>query len=369
MLIPFESGTHLRVPPGTDVVSMELSPDGKLYAVASPSFLQIWSACSELILLNQVSLQRSDSASAEQLRRVFVVWRSNSLQLAVVCGEGIVLEWDVEYEEYMFEQHHKNDTSIYLPSCKLTALPKRNVDEYGEPLCVSSTPNSILLGTAAGNLVEIEWSGISRGYPISAPIMIFLPEVSKVLPDVFGLSSIDYDPYLKLLAVVLDSRLTLLFRISYEKRIYFEGCFDLHISNASRLRMGTRSHILAIAKTDSDVSVFGFHWTNESVLPEKVCDFSLSRYDTLYFPPENWVPEVTHLSWNEENDHLAVSYGARGFAVWNFQESPIFWYTEKDASYCAQCSCFSPLGDVCLLNGVEKIVAQSFLRSNDVVSC
>ena len=201
MLIPFESGTHLRVPPGTDVVSMELSPDGKLYAVASPSFLQIWSACSELILLNQVSLQRSDSASAEQLRRVFVVWRSNSRQLAVVCGEGIVLEWDVEYEEYMFEQHHKNDTSIYLPSCKLTALPKRNVDEYGEPLCVSSTPNSILLGTAAGNLVEIEWSGISRGYPISAPIMIFLPEVSKVLPDVFGLSSIDYDPYLKLLAV------------------------------------------------------------------------------------------------------------------------------------------------------------------------
>lgn len=369
MLIPFESGTHLRVPPGSDVVSMELSPDGKLYAIASSSFLQIWSACAELVLLNQVSLQRSESASNEQLRRVFVVWRSDSHQLAVVCGEGIVLVWDVEYEEYMFEQNHKSDTTIYLPNCKLSALPKRNVDEYGEPLSVSSTPNSILLGTASGNLVEIEWSGISRGYPISAPIMIFLPEVSKVLPDVFGLSSIDYDSYLKLLAVVLDNRLTLLFRISYEKRIYFEGCFDLHIPNGSLLRMGTRSHFLAIAQTDSNVSVFGFHWANESFLPEKVCDFSLTRYDSLYLPPDAWVPEVSHLSWNSENDHLAVSYGSRGFAVWNFQESPIFWYTEKSESYRANCSCFSPLGDVCLLNGVHKIVAQSFLRSNDVVSC
>ena len=348
---------------------MELSPDGKLYAVASTSYLQIWSACAEIVLLNQVSLQRSDSVSDEQLRRVFVAWRSDRRQLAVVCGEGIVLMWNVEYEEYMFERHHKSDTTIYLPSCKLTALPKRNVDEYGEPLSVSSTPNSLLLGTATGNLVEIEWNGISRGYPISAPIMIFLPEVSKVLPDVFGLNSIDYDPYLKLLAVVLDSRLTLLFRISYEKRIYFEGCFDLHISNATRLRMGTRSHILAIAQTNSDVCVFGFHWANDSFLPEKMYEFSMSRYDTLYFPPENWVPEVSLLSWNCENDHLAVGYGSRGFAVWNFQESPIFWYTEKSAAYCARCACFSFLGDVCLLNGVEKLVAQSFLRSNDVASC
>lgn len=369
MLIPFESGVQLRVPSESNFFSSELSPDGKLYAVASSYFLQIWSAGPELILLNQVPLQRAETVSADQLCRVFVVWESHSRRLAVVCGEGIVFLWEVDYKEYLYELNPKKSKTVYLPSCKLLALPRRVLDEYGDPLCVSSTPNSLLLGTATGNLVEIEWSGTARGYPISAPIKIFLPEVSRDLPETFKLCSIDYDPLLSILAAVVESGLTLLFRISYENRIYFNGCFDIHVANGRCLRMATRSHLLALAKADASVAVYSLQWANESLLPQTVFGFDVARYDELYPPPEQWTAAVTAMNWNRDNDHLAVCYGSRGLAVWNFQEGPVFWYSERSDAYCANCCCFSSLGDFCLFNGERKLVGQSFLRTNTVVSC
>ena len=61
MLIPFGNCIGLNSSKGYTFSSIKLSPDGRLYAVATEKWIQIWSAGPEIMLLCQLKLQNTDS--------------------------------------------------------------------------------------------------------------------------------------------------------------------------------------------------------------------------------------------------------------------------------------------------------------------
>ena len=146
--------------------------------------------------------------------------------------------------------------------------------------------------------------------------------------------------------------------------------------------MGNYSHLLAIADKSGVITVHRLQWVNESLMPRPVLTFDIHHYDDLYPAPmycDPYQTRVTAMAWNWENDHLAVGYGDRCFAVWNFQENPIFWYSWKhsQASYDVRCCCFTSMGDAVIFNGGvqeekglrETLITQYFLLSKNTQIC
>lgn len=348
MLIPYGKSVQTNIPTGFTFFSIELSPDGKLYAISTDSHVQIWSAGPDLFLLCQLKIQRSDTLKQEQNRHVQLVWKYDSSQIAVICGEGIINIVNVDYEECFYEKEDSFSTTAFLPSCKLGVALVRNISEYGMPLCSCPIEMGFLIGTAQGNLVEVEWSGISRGYPIAAPIMIYLPDLSKDLPADLQVLSVDYNSTLKVISLVFNTGYCILLHITYSNRINFTGGFVVNAEHCTCACMGNYSHLLAIGHASGAISVHRLQWVNDSLMPRSELTFDIHQYDDLYPPPvEPYQTRITALAWNWENDHLAVGYGDRCLAVWNLQENPIFWYAWKHHQFACQvrCCCFSAMGD------------------------
>ena len=74
MLIPCGDSIELRTPSDSVYCSMQLSPDGKVYAIATTKFIQIWSAGPETLLLSQRELHRAAGLAEDVMKRVFVVF-------------------------------------------------------------------------------------------------------------------------------------------------------------------------------------------------------------------------------------------------------------------------------------------------------
>lgn len=368
MLIPY--GQKISVDPGKDstLCAIELSPDGKLYAIATANSIQLWSAGPSLFLLAERAVQRSSNATAQQLRQILLVWREDCSSLAVVCGEGIVEIFAVEYEESLFELDSSTESTAYFPTCSIHVTCLKIIDEFGCPLCVDSLQSSILLGTDQGILVEMEWDGTSRGYPITAPIMIYLPEVGRDLPSSLQITSINYSSSLRIIVLVLSNGMCILFHILYTNRIHFNNGFVLQPRDCIRSVLGRYNHLLATVQKDGSILVYRLQWVNDSLLPKEELTFNIAVYDHLY-PPSTDTPStaITALTWNWENDHLAVIYEDRGLVVWNAQESPIYWYAYTEPLYCC---CFSAIGDALLFPGRDhELLCQSFLLTNNAVVC
>ena len=155
MLIPCGDSVELRTPPGSIYCSMQLSPDGKVYAIATTKFIQIWSAGPETILLSQRELRRASNLAEDVLKRIFIVWNGDSSQFAVVCGEGVIVLFTITYLESLFSLDSGLQRLAYVPSCDLQAGSVYNIEEYGFPLCVSTMESSIILGTDTGNTIFI----------------------------------------------------------------------------------------------------------------------------------------------------------------------------------------------------------------------
>lgn len=370
MLIPYEKSIQLTSIKDSDVCAIELSPDGKLFAVATTDYLQIWSAGPNLFLLAQLRIQRASNRPSHLIRKVMLVWSSNCGNLAVVCGEGIVEIFKMGYEEGLFELDATTNRTAYIPSCTLHSICIKNVEEFGLPLCVDSLPAGILLGTDQGNLVEMEWNGISRGYPITAPIMIYLPELGRDLPPSLQIISLNHSATLSVIILVLSSGTCLLFHVSYTNRIHFNNSIVLQSQGCVRCCLGGYTHLLALAESDGCITVYRLQWMNDSLNPVELFAFSIATYNHLYLPPsETFVDEVTCLAWNWENDHLAVGYRSRGVAVWNLQNTPVFWHavTKEETPSCV---CFSAIGDALLFAGHDgHLFSQRFLLTNNVLFC
>lgn len=378
MLIPYGNCLQTTLPKGFTFYSIELSPDGKLYAVSADHFVQIWYAGSELVLLCQHKIQRGDLSSSKQNRRVQIVWKYDSSQIAAICGEGLITLFNVSYEECVFSSDHSVTNTICLPSCSLGINRVCNLSEYGAPLCACPLEMGFLIGTDQGNLVEVEWSGISRGYPIVAPIMIYLPDLSKDLPSLPEILSVDYNTTLKVISVVLNSGCCVLFHIVYNNRINFTGGFVVNAEHCTCARMGSFSHYLAIGHSSGNITVHRLQWVNDSLMPCPELTYDIHRYDDLYPPPtDSYQTVITSLAWNWENDHLAVGYGDRCVAVWNIQENPIYWYSWKRSlpSIEANGCCFSAMGDSLLFTGGASgeadytLLDQHFLLTRNSLVC
>ena len=380
MLIPFGNCIGLNSSKGHTFSSIKLSPDGRLYAVATEKWIQIWSAGPEILLLCQSKLQNTDLNQDEPFQQVQLVWKYDSLQLAAISNNGIINIFNIDYEDCYYEKEDAYPSIAYLPSCKMGITVVRNLSEFGYPLSSCSLEKGFVIGTSTGNLVEVEWNGISRGYPIVAPIMIYLPELAKDLSRTCQIHSVDYNSTLKVISIVIDSGSCILFHITYTNRINFTGGFIVNAEHCVCACMGSFSHLLAIAHESGEISIHRLSWVNDSLMPRPEYHFNIHRYDDLYPPPiDNYHTQITCLAWNWENDHLAVGYADRCLAVWNLQENPIFWYSWKhhDSSIQIQSCCFSAMGDCILFNGgyVEKttisntLLTQQFLITKPTQIC
>ena len=382
MIIPFGNYSQSRVPKGFSFFSIEISPDGKLYAISTRDYVQIWSAGAEFILLSQIKIQKGNDEEGNQNQRVLVVWKHDSSQIAVICENGVINILNVDFEECYFEKEDSLTDRNLIPCCKVGVAVVKNLSEYGQPLCSCSLELGFLLGTAQGHLVEVEWSGVSRGYPIVAPIMIYLPDLSKDVSSEPSILSVGYNSTLKVISVVLNSGCCILFHIAYNNRINFTGGFVVNTEHCTSACMGTFSHLLAIAHQSGIITVHRLQWINDSLMPRPVFTFDIHHYDDLYPPPmyaEPYATRITAMAWNWENDHLAVGYGDRCLAVWNFQETPIYWYSWKhqQASFDVCCCCFSAMGDCVVFNGgvqeedegQNSIITQHFLITKSIQVC
>ena len=325
MLIPFGDSISLKCPPQSHYCAMELSPDGNLFAVVTTQNIQIWSAGPDTILLSQNRIERNPELPEDLLYRIFVVWREDSSRFAVICGEGVVATFTLEYVESLFEVNPTTHSTAYIPRCQTDILSVMNIDEYGLPLSVCSLESNFVIGTNTGNLIESDWNGSCRGYPVAAPLMIHLPEISKDLPPTFQVVSMDYDSHLGVLVLALDNGLCVLFRVSFQERIHFASAHLIAESGVVCVRVGSIAHVLAIARSDCSISVFRLSWQNESLQPVQCFEFDIRRLDDLY--PPSGPAHVTSMAWTRENDHLAVVYAGRCFAVWNQQEAVIWLKT------------------------------------------
>lgn len=363
MLIPCGDSVELRTPPGSVYCSMQLSPDGKVYAIATTKFIQIWSAGPETILLSQRELRRTSDLAEDVLKRIFIVWNGDSSQFAVVCGEGIIVLFTITYLESLFSLDSGFQRLAYVPSCDLQAGSVYNIEEYGFPLCVSTMESSIILGTDTGNLVEVEWNGICRGYPIAVPIMIHLPEISKDLPSSLQIISLDYDILLNVLVLVLNNGSCILFHVTFQSRIHFSGAHMILQREATHVCIGSFSHMLAISQSTGSILVYRLCWKNESLVPSRCFEFDIHQYDDLYPTDVGNVNEISSMSWNWEDNHLAVCYTNRCIVIWNLQESIIWWQSHTNT-----CCEWSVRGDE-FIYGSNSLYTQSFLLTVDVNVC
>ena len=350
MLIPFGDSISLKCPLHSRYCAMELSPDGNLFTVVTTQNIQIWSAGPDTILLSQNRIERSSELSEDQLYRIFVVWKEDSSRFAVICGEGVVATFSLEYVESLYEINPTAHSTAYIPRCQMRILSIMNIDEYGLPLAVCSLESNFVIGTDTGNLIESDWNGSCRGYPVAAPLMIHLPEISKDLPSTFQVVSMDYDSHLGVLILALSNGLCILFRVSFQDRIHFSNAHLIAESGVVSVRVGSIAHVLAVAHSDCSISVFRLSWQNESLQPVKCFEFDIRQFDDLYPPSDP--ARVTSMEWTRENDHLAVVYTGRCLAVWNPQET-IIWLKSLPRGCCQ----WSATGDS-LLFGDDSLSLQ-----------
>ena len=363
MLIPCGDSIELRTPSDSVYCSMQLSPDGKVYAIATTKFIQIWSAGPETLLLSQRELHRAAGLAEDVMKRVFVVWKGDSSQFAVVCGEGIIILFTITYLESLFSLDSGSQRLTYVPSCDLQPGSIYNVEEYGFPLCVSTMESNLILGTDSGNLVEVEWNGVCRGYPIAVPIMIHLPEITKDLSSSLQIVSLDYDVILSVLVLVLNNGSCILFHINFQSRIYFSGAHMILQQGATHVSIGSYSHMIAISQSTGSIMVYRLCWKNESLVPSHCFEFNIHHYDDLYPTSDPSHSIITSMVWNWENNHLCVCYQDRCLVIWNLQESIIWWHSTIRACYE-----WSARGDE-LIYGDTRLCTQLFLITQDVNIC
>ena len=370
MLIPAGESVSLRSSPDSTFCDMKLSPNGKVIAAVTTRNIQLWSAGPQPILLAQNYIERSSSMTEDLLKRMFIVWNQDGTKFAIVSGEGMIVIISVEYLEIRYGDDIEGNQIVFIPSCKIKSSLIVDHSENGCPLSVCSMDTSLLYGTDLGYLVNVDWDGKAQGYPINCPINIHLHEIHSELPEKLQICSLDYNPYIQSLAVVLNNGMCFLFGLEQQKRIYFTSAHVLLHEGVSIVRFGSECNILAIGHVDGSISIYRLKWANESLIPNCCYKFDVHRFNDLYPPPYSMVSSspsasvptvITSLTWNRQNDHLAVCYAGRSLCVWNFQEIPIWWNSVKEA-----CCVWSVGGDM-LFYGGRSLFYQSFFITDNII--
>ena len=330
MILPYGTSIKLECHRNSDIHSIDLSPDGRLFALVTTRALQVWSVGPSPVLLSSIPQKRPAACNKSLLRRETVFWSPDGSMICVVRGEGVAEFFRVTHGvRQLNTSYEEDDGPLEFPYCTIEALQRIPIESCGLPTSAARGNNCLFIGTDSGYIHQLLWHGVINTLSLSTffssnpPLMTSGPLLSGQI-----VMSLDYNEKAGYMAVVLGngSCLLLLPPMDLSTPLAFSDCLVVQEENASLCSIGRYRDIVAVANRNSTISCYDILIEDNKWSVNHAYDLSLKEYSGVN---DEILLGVEVLRWSEHNDALAVGYNRRGLVVWNPQNTPVFMHMES----------------------------------------